>query len=1358
MILLHLQNLSLFRSSRICFFFLLTGMLIAPLGKLGGQPWSRAMRFSTSDGLPSNHVNKIVSDAEGFIWVGTSNGLARFDGQQLMALDVVHPGAITPKTSVDPIVADSRHNLWLSTKEHLYRISLITYQTQVYPHPYSYACTDRKGDLWFATPEGLARYKPASDDFEQFKLMIEQKAVAVREVHRGRGDILLVNSIQGLFRFDTQKKQYEPLSALTRYADKLLVTAADEQGLWWVSVWYDQEQGLLHYDPYRDAVIRSFNSTYPGLASTDINSILPDGDQIWLATNSEGLLRYSVSENRFFSLAMEDANAQAVLSKQISRVHRAPSGQLWVSTPFALFQFPAGAKNAELLAHHPYIANSLVSTFGTAVLALPGRRMVFGTWQGLSIYDRDTKTFSNIHFPLYNDNVYNDQIIGLARHGNEGFWASTWSGLYQLDSRTGRILEYYITHSNAGNQHPKALMRQGVGALRRLYEDRDGVLWGAGFSNRLWKISGPGPSRTFTPLDTLVPDANMLNDRAESFLDLDERFVLIGTLDGLVRYDRRTTKFQAIQAVFPGIVEPAYITSMALSKNGEVLLLANGRPFRLRLSDASATATPLNQGYDEAEGDHIIEDDQGAAWMSTSGGLIRFAPENGAVTYFDTRYYFQDNVLAMRPSVAPAKDSDGNLYLGGIRGVSFFNPADFANSKLPAPTVKIVSLRVNDHPLSTDTVIHLKKILRLPYRQNNLAFDFSALPSAVPALNRFAYRINAGNWTDLGASRSVNFSQLAPGKYRFEVKAANSDGVWTPTPAFLTVVIRPPWWRTGAAIAMYFLLTVAAVYAFYRFQLRQKFALREAEQLRELDAFKTRFFTNITHEFRTPLTVILGAGEQLRKTAPGPGQHYEGDWEGKLNLIRRNGENLLRLINQILDLAKVEAKALQLNLQQGDVLAYLRYITESLHSFAQMKEVSVRVESSEAAIVMDYDPERLLHIVYNLLSNAIKFTPAGGEVVLRADLTNFQNLSNLRLTVSDTGMGISEEDLPYVFDRFFQTKNSERFQTGGTGIGLALTKELVKLLGGDITVESRLGQGAVFTVLLPITHQAALAEERIGEQQAGASQVHFPANASAPPAADLPQLLLIEDNPDIVAYLADLLGVEYHLHFAFNGRQGIEKALETVPDLILSDVMMPEKDGLEVCDALKNDERSSHIPIVLLTAKADVESRLAGLRRGADAYLSKPFHQEELSMTLFNLLEQRRKWQERFGGMTQAAPADAATAPQALDQDERVEFAFLEKIGTQVEQHLDDPEFNGPRLAKAMLLSEVQLYRKIKALTGKSTAIYIRSIRLQKGLELLRSTTLSVSEIAYSVGFKDIHYFTRTFTKEFGAAPSEMRK
>ncbi len=534
------------------------------------------------------------------------------------------------------------------------------------------------------------------------------------------------------------------------------------------------------------------------------------------------------------------------------------------------------------------------------------------------------------------------------------------------------------------------------------------------------------------------------------------------------------------------------------------------------------------------------------------------------------------------------------------------------------------------------------------------------------------------------------------------------------------------------------------------FELERNKLLQEKEnlkfkQLNELNQFKSRFYTNITHEFRTPLTIILGMTENIQ-------DHIQ-----EKNLIRRNSKNLLQLINQLLDLSKLESKQIKVKLRQGDIVAYLRYLTESFYSMATEKGIRLTFYSEKETIIMDYDEDKIQHIIYNLLSNAIKFTSETGKVILH--LTTDTNEEHIIIKIKDTGVGIAKEKLPQIFDRFYQIEKKENQDTlpKGSGLGLALTKELIQIMKGQIEVRSILGKETEFTVLLPIeqnTSNPTIMTPSLSESEAEEIPLkHADSNLQSENTSqldeDFPQLLLIEDNPDIVIYIKSILEKKYNIHTAPDGQHGIDKAIELVPDIIISDIMMPIKNGYEVCQTLKQDQRTSHIPIILLTAKSTEEDKVQGLQYGADAYLIKPFNKAELFVRLEKLIELRRQLQVRY--TNPKIEIQAKTAKQNLEDE------FIQKLKNLVMENIDDVEFGVPQLANSIFMSHTQVYRKLKALTAKTPSQFIRSIRLQKGMELLKTTDLNISEIAYDVGFSDPNYFSRTFQKEFGSSPSDIR-
>ena len=512
----------------------------------------------------------------------------------------------------------------------------------------------------------------------------------------------------------------------------------------------------------------------------------------------------------------------------------------------------------------------------------------------------------------------------------------------------------------------------------------------------------------------------------------------------------------------------------------------------------------------------------------------------------------------------------------------------------------------------------------------------------------------------------------------------------------------------------------------------------EARHLKEMNEFKNRFFTNITHEFRTPLTIINGMTD-LITACP-------GEWMGDgLQKIKNNSGILLQLVNQMLNLAKTESGAIPVNLIRRDVNKYLAYLTEQFSSEALRRKIDLKFASVEESVEMDFDPEKLMHILTNLVSNALKYTPEGGRVEVTTSVLDNGKMFSIR--VKDTGIGIEREHLGHLFERFYRVE--PQLSPVGTGIGLALTKEMVHLLKGTISVESTKGEGSEFTVLLPVARNAPLSNDQeaadlvtVTDNQSERDSYYgepdylqqspeelFPVGAVSP--TGRPLLLIVEDSPDVVLYQQAILKYEYRIEVAGNGSIGLEKALEIVPDIILSDVMMPVMDGIEMLEKVKNDIRTSHIPVVMLTAKADIDSRLAGLERGADAYLAKPVNEKELHIQLKNLVDLRKKLYERYASLEKI--------PETSDKFLKKEDVFMTEVKQLMEANLRDDEFGISNICRVMAVSRAQLYRKFKSLSNRTLADYFKSLRLHKAKELLSSTGMNVTEVTFAVGFRNWH-------------------
>lgn len=529
-------------------------------------------------------------------------------------------------------------------------------------------------------------------------------------------------------------------------------------------------------------------------------------------------------------------------------------------------------------------------------------------------------------------------------------------------------------------------------------------------------------------------------------------------------------------------------------------------------------------------------------------------------------------------------------------------------------------------------------------------------------------------------------------------------------------------------------------------ELIQEQEQKEADRLKELDILKNQLYANIAHEFRTPLTVIMGMSEDI--------VNHPKEKE----LILRNSKNLYQLINQMLDLAKLEAGNSKPNFVQSDIINYLKYLTESMQVIAENKSVQLHFYSEIKKLFMDFDEKGMQHIVQNLLSNAIKFTPNSGHVTLHSNQIQKEDQYFLQIKVQDSGSGIPAEEIPHIFNRFYQGKTSNASKIQGTGIGLALTKELIGIYGGSISVESEVNNGTAFTVLLPVNKNTQLVknlafnsdplvlEDAPKEQTKKATFIDSKSS-------DLPIVLIIEDNEDVTTYIKSCLQESFKLYSAENGQIGIEQAFQMIPDIIVSDVMMPEKDGFEVVQTLKQDQRTSHIPIVLLTAKATVADKIAGLQYGADDYITKPFYKNELIARVENLIKSRQQLHDLFRkGMTQKKDIpnlQTQFAPEA---------AFIKKLTQVVIDELGNSDFSKSDLAKKIHLTPSQLHRKLKALTNKTTLQFIRAIRMEKALVLLQNSNQTIAEIAFQVGYNDPNYFSRAFHQEYNKTPSDIRK
>jgi signal transduction histidine kinase/DNA-binding response OmpR family regulator len=776
----------------------------------------------------------------------------------------------------------------------------------------------------------------------------------------------------------------------------------------------------------------------------------------------------------------------------------------------------------------------------------------------------------------------------------------------------------------------------------------------------------------------------------------------------------------------------------------------------------------------------MMEDNQGNLWLGTNNGLSRLHKRSMDFTNYTT----QDGLPVGRFRKFAAKSAKGEIFMPIENGMIAFYPDSIYSTPHNTPVV-LTDFHLNNKPVTPEDASVLTKHITytdridLGYKQNNLSFDLAILDYIRPHLNQYKYILEGfhKDWIYAGTRNFVDLNNLKPGAYTLKVKATNHEGVWTSNGVSLDIVIHPPPWLTWWAYVIYglFLLGTGLLvrrYLVHSARLRTAVEIEriEREKVEELDHLKSHFFANISHEFRTPLTLLMGPINDLLKTQT----KLDAADRKLLAIMKRNAGRLQQLINQLLDLSRFETGKVRLEIQKGDLSAWVGVISQSFLSLAESKEIDFHHHISSLSDPVFYDKDKVEKILTNLLSNAFKFTPKGGKIrvgisYLYAD-SSF-GPSHAELSVQDTGEGIPGELMEKVFDRFYQIGYPGRGETAGTGIGLSLVKELVGIYRGEIKVDSQPGKGSRFIVVLPVSRshfqeeeissaQPSWPEEITGAKRTESNKFAATETLSDPGIPDKekrterkekpPLILVVEDNLDLRQYISRHLQQEYEILEAENGKEGMDLARAYIPDLVISDLMMSEMDGMEMFRRLREDERTSHIPLIMLTSRADRESKLEGLLTGADEYITKPFDSEEVRIRIRNLIRQRERMQEQFNRAYFLENKNI----RLQSADER----FLAKAKDILEEHLSDPDFNVEKFSYQLGISRMQLHRKCKGLANQSPGEFIQKLRLKHSCILLNVGVDNIAQIAYQVGFSDPAYYARCFRRLYGLSPSEYQK
>ncbi len=1357
----------------IHFFFSLVIILLG--SKMAAQTTVSYESISIAQGLSQGMVFDILQDKQGFIWVATKNGLNQYNGYEFRVFtnDPYNSHSLSSNTIIK-LFEDSKGRIWIGTENA---------GVNIY---------DKKSGKFYRIVHNASNPGSLSGNVVSTIEEMPDGRILIGADGAGFNLVQLTN--------DFFEKDADPLITRLSLPDDAQVygMGKDKNGNMWIG---GMDRTVYRFDPLKNSFIKLINGalfnngylTQSGAILINSNLFLSDGKDVYplfdinktpagniIFRPREKLWNNHHREPYFYDVSKWEPGKTLKWDVQFPSTARIDypfitdrSGLLWSgSIGYGLRKYnTAGSKfKAQLLTG--YSVRWIIPAGPNDIFL---GNYAYG-WRKLKNDSIESDPFKKIPLVTEIDNFI------ISRTGD--YWIkSDNTGYYKYNPSSGKLIPI-----------PEINYFYGEGDKQPMLEDSKGNIWFSGLGGKFARLNNTTGRIDSFSINTNAAKPILPKAVCTALYEDEQGIFWVGTAEGFAKINfnntlnepqqvkwyynnnnnRNSLNYNHVSCFMDDPAEPNKYLWICTKGGGLNRLNKNTGDF-FHLTSKEGLPDDVVYG--------ILPDEAGNIWGSTNRGIFCMSDYKNKDSSrwlfrnFTKAYGLQDDEFN---TGAYAKLSNGNLAFGGVNGVNIFDPKDILAAGF-TPNVFITNIMVNNSLVTAGDKTGVLKSnieetqhITLNHLQDILTLEFSSLDFTAPNQNRYRYQLEGADkeWIESGSRRTATYLHLPPGNYTFKVQGSNSQGIWSNKIAQIHITVLPPWWRSWWAYICYALLLVLAIGMYLRFSVNKAklrsqlfFEQREARRIKEIDGLKTQLYTNITHEFRTPLTVILGMAQQVVNN---PAEHLNNG----MNMIIRNGESLLKLVNEMLDLSKLETGKMSLQLVKGDVINFLRYIVESFNSLAESQQKQLHFLSAMDSMMISYDPEKIRQIVANLLSNALKFTAEKGNIYITVTEEDFQNPAQswLILKVKDTGIGIPQSQMEHIFDRFYQLDNSLTRKMEGTGIGLSLTKELVKLMEGRIEVKSPptgSNKGTEFSISIPVLRviDGEIVSPGIPSNNGHMQKVNSKAISrneflEETPSNEKPLILLVEDNADVVAYTASCLP-HYRLAVGKDGREGFEIATEIIPDLIITDVMMPFVNGFEMCKKLRSDEHTSHIPIIMLTAKADIESRLEGLEHGADAYLEKPFHKEELLLRIKKLLELRKMLQHSYikrAGLTINATEWVTPLVQEPGASvKKAEDEFVKKLTTIIEAHFTEENFTVEQLCKLVFMSHSQLHRKLDALTGCSPNKFIRMIRLNKATTLLKDPSLSIASIALECGYNDPGYFARVFKQEFNITPQEWR-
>ena len=1338
---------------KIILHFLLVLSLHAPLIS---QSNYQVTHLTVEDGLPSRNCFGGFMDKKGYMWIATDYGLSRYNGISFKnyLFDIENPEALG-SYGVRDVLGISENTLLVLTLDCLYRF-------------------DKETETFAAT--SLC-----------FKDNENQGQISLRELSLQEGNILWISTTRGgFFKYHIAQDSYKQFNLVEgnlsprQQFDRNRVNSikpyiGDKNKLWIGG------SGLYIFDKQTESLVQKLSNR------DELHALYTRRKgEIWFGTYGNGFWRLDEDTEEIEKFKVDDFidYGPNVMMYSIEE----DKDQLWIATGRGPILFNLDTKKFTFPVADPkYSINTDENYLNTLMKDHQNRLWTF-SWNGIKIYDRQSLLFKTYLVPRDDLNKEDNgvAITGLDVESTGAYWLTGYRGkvFYKLDSQCSTFTPQAIgfPYNNKGVSYEfydvlidsrddiwlnKQLLYKFNRKSNQLEPFKEAQIKKIGRFYLYNMIEAPngdiysgtthhGIIRYDRKRDTIIQYLNIPNNPntideksicKQLFFDHKGKLWVSTNTYKIYIFDPETEKFIDKISVITKDNSVEFKTPEALLERrpNEILMSTKGATFFVNPQGKILESIRDENGVPLDDVIGAVKDDHGGIWILNKLGLHHLDTLGRVSSYTENDGI--DELEGWNTYIKKLKN--GEIFIGKKNDrFNLFHPDSLPYNRTP-PIVVFDEILVNRKPLKLGKDINYLDKITLNFEQNFFSISFAALNFTRPDKNQYAYKMEGLNedWVMNGNENKAAFTNLGEGDYTFRVKAANNDGVWNNEGISIDIKILPPWYRSTLAYLLYLALIGGGLFLLWNYQNRRRklqFQLQleqsETIRLKELDEVKNRLYTNITHEFRTPLTVISGLAD-----------HLDGN-KIKKKKILENSQSLLHLVNQMLDLSKLQSGQLKFEPVLFEVISFLNYLTDSFSSLSNEKRISLNFHSEIEKLEMDVDVEKLKLIIGNLISNAIKFTPEFGKILVTAQ----QSKNELIVKVKDNGIGIPDDKVSKIFDRFYQIDDETTREGEGTGIGLAIVKEFSLLMKGTIKVKSAVNRGSEFILTLPITKNAEAEKSKIYEKQnleKSLNLVDTTSDIAIPSTKNNGititknnNILIIEDNLDVVFYIQSILDHHHHTVHMRNGKLGIEQAIASIPDLILCDVMMPEVDGFEVCATLKKDVRTSHIPIILLTAKATHRDKLEGLKTGADAYLIKPFDKQELLVRINQLMKRQARLRNYY------------SKNDALPVEKQVENKFLSKVLSIIEENYADEDFDITRLCRAVHLERTQLYRKVKALTDISPSRLIRKIRIEKAHQLLVSSSASVAEIAYKCGFKNPSHFSKIYKNHFGTSPNATRK